>query len=74
MGGGHKPGNNWKKFGTDPKSINEGKGGKKKDANEKKRKPYASGGMKNRDGEKTDDQKKSLDKMKFIVILLNIKP
>ena len=55
MGGGHKPGNNWKKFGTDPKSIKERKEGGKKDANVKKRKPYASGGMKNRDGEKTDD-------------------
>ena len=55
MGGGHKPGNNWHKFGVDPKSKPYGKEGHKKDANEKKRKPYKSGGMFNRDGERTDD-------------------
>ena len=49
-GGGKNKGNNWHK---DPKSIHEGKEGGKKDANVKKRKP--SGGMKNRDGERTDD-------------------
>ena len=48
--GGHK-----NSFAKDPKSIKEGKEGGKKDANVKKRKPYASGGMKNRDGERTDD-------------------
>jgi hypothetical protein len=51
-GSGKNKGNNWHK---DPKSIKEGKEGGKKDANVKKRKPYASGGMKNRDGERTDD-------------------
>lgn len=48
-GGGKNAGNNWHKFTTNPKNIKEGRGGKKKDATVKSRKPYDSGGMKNND-------------------------
>jgi hypothetical protein len=41
-GSGKKAGNNWGKFTKDPKSVKEGKGGKKKDAEEKPRKDWKS--------------------------------